>query len=39
VAKRATWTSDPAIYELFPEGLSGNAVNGLGEAAPRRDTE
>ncbi len=36
MAKRATWTPDPAIYEHFPWGLSGNAVNGVGERAPRR---
>jgi epoxyqueuosine reductase QueG len=36
VVKRRTWTPDPAIYEHFPAGLSGNTVNGVGERAPRR---
>ena len=36
MAKRETWTPDPTIYEHFPPGLSGNAVNGVGERAPRR---
>jgi hypothetical protein len=38
VAKRATWTPDPAIHEFFPQGVSGNAVNGIGERAARRPT-
>lgn len=36
MANRATWTPDPAIYEHFPPGLSGNTVNGVGERVPRR---
>jgi epoxyqueuosine reductase len=36
VVKRETWTPDPAIYDYFPEGVSGNVVNGVGERAPRR---
>lgn len=36
--KRAVWTAPEAVRALFPEGLSGNDVNGLGEAAPRRPT-
>lgn len=31
----ADWTPDPAQMALWP-GVSGNEVNGLGEAAPRR---
>jgi epoxyqueuosine reductase len=38
VSPRNPWTPDPAIYDFFPPGLSGNAVNGAGEAAPRRAT-
>jgi len=36
VVKRETWTPDPAIYDYFPEDVSGNVVNGVGERAPRR---
>lgn len=36
MVKRETWTPDPAIYDYFPEGVSGNVVNGVGERAPRR---
>lgn len=36
--KHAIWTAPEAVRALFPPGLSGNDVNGLGEAAPRRAT-
>jgi hypothetical protein len=36
VVKRETWTPDPAIHDYFPEDVSRNVVNGVGERAPRR---
>ena len=30
------FTPDPGFMALWPEGYSGNAINGLGESAPRR---
>lgn len=36
--KRETWMPDPALYEFFPAGVSGNAVNGAGEESPRPAT-
>jgi len=34
--RRHDYTPDPAFFEAWPEGVSGNALNGLGETAPRR---
>jgi len=34
--RRHDYTPDPAFFEAWPEGVSGNARNGLGETAPRR---
>jgi formate hydrogenlyase subunit 6/NADH:ubiquinone oxidoreductase subunit I len=36
VPPRRSWTPDPSIYRYFPPGVSGNAVNGVGESARRR---
>ena len=36
--RRGTWAPDPALFEHFPAGVSGNAVNGAGEGRARRPT-
>lgn len=38
MTRRGAWQPDPSFYDLFPPGVSGNAINGLGEPAQRPPT-
>ncbi len=38
MTRRGSWQPDPSFCDFFPPGVSGNAINGLGEATQRPPT-